>query len=457
MMLITNGSPGLSKRTGSTTGISTPSSSTVLSTSTSTLQHTGNRRSQRHGQGRSSKQSRGALLRDARRCVLSGAFGVEVAHIFPYATRNSSEKSKNIHFLKLLHLFCGHEEALKVELYLGLGTEMNPGTATPLIHGSHPINRQENLITLQAGLHKFFGKGALVLEPIGDPLSIFDAPAHVHPHPQLTSYQVRITYLPLHRAPSKGWDLTTAGYSGAPVPVMEDEDSDLCWRVGTDLAEGHEGELVFLRSGMVILLRTDDPVKRPLPHPDLLRLHAGLSRVVRGAGAGAGDDDEDWDDSDWWEEEETEVDRENNPEEGENDLEQREPSPGVEQREPSPQLPVQPPRRHSSDSLLDARIRSYLDTVVTSEYPPPPEMLTPPPSSPIMPGSHPRLAPLAAVASHKRTHSLALSATPTGSSARSSPVRTTAAAAVPLKNKGQSNVPRENRKIPRMWTGKDDE
>lgn len=448
-MLITNGPSGVSKRTGSTTGISTPSSSTVLSNSTSTLQHTGNRRSQRHGQGRSSKQSRGALLRDARRCVLSGAFGVEVAHIFPYATRNSSETSKNIHFLKLLHLFCGHEEASKVELYLGLGTDIAPGTATPLIHGSHPINRQENLITLQAGLHKFFGKGALVLEPIGDPLSIFDAAANVHPHPQLTSYRVRITYLPLHRAPSKGWDLTTVGYSGTPVPLMEDEDSDLCWRVGTDLAQGHEGELVFLRSGMVIMLSTDDPVKRPLPHPDLLRLHSGLSRVVRGAGAGAGDDDEDWDDSDWWEEEETEVDRENDPEVAEKD---------VEHREPSPQLPVQPPRRHSSNSLLDARIRSYLDTVVTSEYAPPPEMLTPPPSSPIMPASHPLRAPFAAaVASHKRTHSLALSATPTGSSAPSSPVRTTAGTAVPsasLENKGQCHV---NHKIPRMWTEKDDE
>ena len=45
-------------------------------------------------------------------------------------------------------------------------------------------------------------------------------------------------------------------------------------------------------SGLRITLSTPDPVNAPLPHPHLLWLHAGLSRLVRAAG-GAGDRIED--------------------------------------------------------------------------------------------------------------------------------------------------------------------
>ena len=41
----------------------------------------------------------------------------------------------------------------------------------------------------------------------------------------------------------------------------------------------------MLTTGIVVRLVITDPAKRPLPHPDLLRLHAALSRVVRCAAA----------------------------------------------------------------------------------------------------------------------------------------------------------------------------
>jgi len=40
-----------------------------------------------------------------------------------------------------------------------------------------------------------------------------------------------------------------------------------------------------LESGMVVRLETKDGMKWPLPHPDLLRLHGAVARVVRCAGA----------------------------------------------------------------------------------------------------------------------------------------------------------------------------
>ena len=262
---------------------------------------------------------------------------LEVAHIFPFAPRNTNIVS-SLHFLTLLRMFCGKETATRVEAYLGLSALTGGGAGSggsnslptmTLIKGSHPINRLENLITMTSTVHSMFGNGVLVLEPLGDPLSIFDShPVGIIPdsssasataevqQPQLTSYRVVITALSKHCPPNpdKGWDLTTAEYTGVPLP--RHDDPDLLWNfmtnrgtyptsVTTVQTPPEPDDLLPLRSGIVLTLSTDDPVERPLPHPDLLRLHAGLSRVVRGAGAAVfnnynSDNDNGDDDTDDW-------------------------------------------------------------------------------------------------------------------------------------------------------------
>ena len=69
---------------------------------------------------------------------------------------------------------------------------------------------------------------------------------------------------------------------------------------GTQLTEAEDEQLSntaihrLIRSGDLITLSTDDPQNKPLPHPDLLRLHAALARVVRcAAQAYDGDEGED--------------------------------------------------------------------------------------------------------------------------------------------------------------------
>ncbi|KAF8416453.1 hypothetical protein EV426DRAFT_705927 [Tirmania nivea] len=76
------------------------------------------------------------------------------------------------------------------------------------------INRLQNLLTLSGDAQKLFGKSMIILEPIGDPLSIFGSPtittihadsANVNPTtpapaattpPLLTSYDILFSYLP---------------------------------------------------------------------------------------------------------------------------------------------------------------------------------------------------------------------------------------------------------------------
>ena len=58
----------------------------------------------------------------------------------------------------------------------------------------------------------------------------------------------------------------------------EDEDISTTWL----LNQRTKKRLV---SGNILHLQTPDPKVYPLPHPDLLRLHASISRVVRCAGA----------------------------------------------------------------------------------------------------------------------------------------------------------------------------
>ena len=279
---------------------------------------------------------------------------VEVTHIFPISVHPNP--SPCLHFLTLLRAFAGVETAGKVAHYLGLDTPVppnmdqgggivptsefgssseeslpqmqsspngmmmttdSPSTASASSVGlvmpadKEPINCLENLLTLSGDAHKLFGKGIIILEPIGDPLSIFDTPTSAAPNsdstldnpttttpPQLTTYDILFSYLPSHpttTTSSAAWDLTSFEFPNTPLFALqhtEETDPDLaeCMLVRIPSrggGDGERGQPEFLRTGTRVTLSTKDAVRWPLPHPDLLRLHAGLSRVVRCAGAGA--------------------------------------------------------------------------------------------------------------------------------------------------------------------------
>ncbi|RPB21774.1 hypothetical protein L211DRAFT_888700 [Terfezia boudieri ATCC MYA-4762] len=252
---------------------------------------------------RSSTAAKMATIRDQHRCVISlYADPLEVAHLVPLSCFNNSNDFHRTQpaFLSLLHIFAGEETKQRVLDYLGLentsgSIESKPGGATHL-----KINRMENLMTLTRDLHRWWDTGKIILEPVGDPLSIF---ATGGANVLLTHYDVVFSFVPSHRPPSQktGWDPSTL-IQLAPLSSLqfnENEDpllQEICIMRRTTIvpplpsAPGTEAkeptrEWKQLRTGTVIRLVTNDPVKYPLPHPDLLSLHAALSRVMRCAAA----------------------------------------------------------------------------------------------------------------------------------------------------------------------------
>ena len=193
-------------------------------------------------------------------------------------------------------MFAGEETKQRVIKYLGLentpsSTGSNLGGVTNL-----KINRIENLMTLTRDIHRWWDTGKIILEPVGDPLAIFAAG---NDHAFLTHYDVVFSFVPSHRPPSSkaGWDPSTL-IQLVPLSDLqfnEDEDpllQEICIMRRTTRAPplppstGEKGKPPVqgwkqLTTGTVIRLVTNDPGKYPLPHPDLLRLHAALSRVVR--------------------------------------------------------------------------------------------------------------------------------------------------------------------------------
>ena len=58
--------------------------------------------------------------------------------------------------------------------------------------------------------------------------------------------------------------------------------------------QGRETHLISVETGFVFSLTTTDPVSHPLPHPDLLTIHASLMRIARAAGAANMTNIDDW-------------------------------------------------------------------------------------------------------------------------------------------------------------------
>ncbi|RPB24369.1 hypothetical protein L211DRAFT_868103 [Terfezia boudieri ATCC MYA-4762] len=233
------------------------------------------------------------LERDSSACIITGeksGFN-EVAHIFPYSigrectAASLSSTKPNLH--TFLQLFAGEKITTKLEAYL-----LNPITSRTGTIWSN-INRLENMMTLSPMLSRMWDACAVTLTPVGDPLStLTDGGA-------LEGYDVLFELLPRHKR-DKYLDLSEVGGDSAGVRMLESEDQGINDAFFYDRRQGRR-----LVSGMVIKLETRDARKWPLPHPDLLRLHGAIARVVRCAGASGernsemefeeeGEEDEGW-------------------------------------------------------------------------------------------------------------------------------------------------------------------
>ncbi|KAF8457405.1 hypothetical protein BGX38DRAFT_1157978 [Terfezia claveryi] len=158
------------------------------------------------------------------------------------------------------------------------------------------INRLENLICLSPDNHNRFGRGLFVLEPVGDPL------AGLGDDGQLWSYEVKFSWFPQNKPPqaTRRWDLTQVLDPG--VQQLEEEDETIANAVlyrrrrqlRARVRQGRDANSFSVETGLVFPLTTTDPVTHPLPHPDLLVLHAAVMRVVRAAGASITPEMGDW-------------------------------------------------------------------------------------------------------------------------------------------------------------------
>jgi len=178
-------------------------------------------------------------------------------------------KSDNLglkpHFWGFLRMFLGDITTSNIETYL-----MQPST-----NNSHPtsINRLENVIAMATHVHHQFGTGKIILEPVGDPL------ADVSSTNPLTTYDVRFSYL------HKNSEATLPTHNSVSQPDTSTPSERACLLC----YQAHPALYRFgaRRTGDIINFSTSDPVSQPLPHPDLLRIHAAISRIQCMAGRGS--------------------------------------------------------------------------------------------------------------------------------------------------------------------------
>lgn len=113
-------------------------------------------------------------IRDGNRCVLPRITDpLEVAHLIPLACVSSSNDVGRDQpaFLSLLHMFAGSETTDKITDYLGIKNSTLAMTGA----SQRKINRLENLITFNKNIHRHWDTRKIILEPVGDPLVLFDA------------------------------------------------------------------------------------------------------------------------------------------------------------------------------------------------------------------------------------------------------------------------------------------
>jgi len=248
----------------------------------------------------------------------------------------------NPNLFRLLTFLAGPTVVQAVSNYL---LQPSPGQGRS---GHTQVNRLENLICLSATHHYQFGRGYFALEPVGDPLSGLEPNGQLARYdvkfswlPQYRSahageccfHNDLVSILIKQGVAVPGENESENGSEGDGDEGGEDIEGESDsygeealvglesqgeWDLGQVLDPGvpmsEVGDPTLVNrqvyrlpriirrqglrrvgrraprnvtTGFTFTLTTSDPLSYPLPHPDLLSLHAALMRVARAAGAAA--------------------------------------------------------------------------------------------------------------------------------------------------------------------------
>ncbi len=124
------------------------------------------------------------------------------------------------------------------------------------------INQLYNMITLSSDVHNYWPSGDFILEPLLEEYNIYEL-------------KVRFLSVAKYRSTFRVSLRTDPASLTSPSPSIEP-----LYDIETDLR---------IQNGQIITLRTTDPMRIPLPSPDLLLLQCHLIRVLRMAGRAGND------------------------------------------------------------------------------------------------------------------------------------------------------------------------
>ncbi|KAE8446027.1 hypothetical protein EG329_012666 [Mollisiaceae sp. DMI_Dod_QoI] len=216
-----------------------------------------------------------AKERDGCCCVLTSDKAIDVAHIYPFCRLSGSEEN----IFGARHIFWDHlRNFWSEEKVAAWETKIFPRGLSEIGE-----ERVDNLITLSKTSHVHWNRGAFALKPISlcdnnTTLKVQFFWQKKQPGLQAT---ISLCTTPLS---TEGLDCNEGAFDDGQIKLFDYKKNKL------------------IKSGDIFDLKTDDPIKKPLPNFSLLELQWALTRVVGMAGAAfpyeptSGDDD--WDDSD---------------------------------------------------------------------------------------------------------------------------------------------------------------
>ncbi|KAG4439054.1 hypothetical protein IFR05_005445 [Cadophora sp. M221] len=212
-----------------------------------------------------------AKERDGYCCVLSKHASVEVAHIYPFCRLSTSEEN----VFGARHMFWEHLKSFwSEEKVAAWEAELFPRGLSET-----GDERVDNRITLSKIAHSQWNRGAFALKPI----SISE-----------DNTTLKVQFFWQKKQPD-----IPAAMSLLTIPLSTEglDENEGAFDYGEAILARRSG---LIKSGDIFDLKTDDPIKKPLPSFKLLELQWFLTRVIGMAGAafpykpGSGDDsDED--------------------------------------------------------------------------------------------------------------------------------------------------------------------
>ncbi|KAH8655136.1 hypothetical protein BGZ60DRAFT_495817 [Tricladium varicosporioides] len=211
-----------------------------------------------------------ARERDGGCCILTSASVAYVAHIYPFCQLKDSEEN----IFGARHTFWTQlENFWPKEMVTACEAELFPKGLSE--SGSE---RVDNLITLSKVAHGQWNRGAFALKPI----SVSD---------NNTTLKVQFFWQKKQNNTRAAMSLLTTPFSTEDLDCNEG-----AFDYGDTILHYHDTKI---KSGQVFELKTDDPIKKPLPSFRLLELQWFLMRVIGMAGAAfpyevGWEDDEDY-------------------------------------------------------------------------------------------------------------------------------------------------------------------